>query len=224
MNHSVPVPRSRCGWPSFLPMGWLGLILLGTPQAPAAEPAADADGLAFFETKIRPVLVERCYKCHSATSEKLKGGLQLDSRAGLLHGGDTRAAIVPGDPEKSLMMEAIRYGNPDLQMPPKQRLSVAEVADFATWIKAGAPWPSAIPQRPVRYGGPSARCHRHGTARRSPPGPHARLQGGTKTRVHEDRLWRHQGLVHRELLTMKNKIWLARGSPHWRWRGLSPPS
>ena len=142
MNHSVPVLRPRRRRQPFLPVGWLGLILFGASLASGAEPAADADGLAFFETKIRPVLAERCYKCHSATSEKLKGGLQLDSRAGLLHGGDTRAAIVPGEPEKSLMMEAIRYGNPDLQMPPKQRLSAAEVADFATWIKAGAPWPA----------------------------------------------------------------------------------
>src|SRR5437867_2339395 len=76
--------------------------------------------LAFFETKIHPVLVEHCYKCHSATAEKIKGGLTLDTREGLLRGGETGPAIVPGDADKSLLLEAIRYANPDLAMPPKK--------------------------------------------------------------------------------------------------------
>ena len=124
--------------------GWLGvgvqiLFLLAASRVVAADftPA----GLEFFEKRVRPVLVESCYKCHSATSEKLKGGLHLDSRAGLLKGGDTRAAIVPGNPEKSLLVEAIRYGNPDLEMPPKAKLSEAQIADLAEWVKMGAPWP-----------------------------------------------------------------------------------
>jgi hypothetical protein len=108
--------------------------------------AASSEGIEFFEKKIRPVLVERCYKCHSATSEKLKGGLRLDSLQGLLKGGDTRPAIVPGDPEKSLLVEAIRYQNPDLQMPPKLKLPDATVSDFVEWIKLGAPWPEEIAQ------------------------------------------------------------------------------
>src|SRR5689334_9213970 len=83
-----------------------------------ARSVTAAEGIEFFEQRIRPVLVDRCYQCHSATSEKLKGGLHLDSREGALKGGDTRYAIVPGDPEKSLLIEAIRYKNPDLQMPP----------------------------------------------------------------------------------------------------------
>ncbi len=99
-------------------------------------------GEEFFEKRVRPVLVERCYKCHSATSEKLKGGLHLDSRAGLLKGGDTRAALVPGEPEKSLFIEAIRYGNPDLQMPPKGKLPDTQIADLVEWVKMGAPWPA----------------------------------------------------------------------------------
>ena len=108
----------------------------------AAVGRAD-DTAEFFEKKIRPVLVERCYKCHSTGSEKLKGGLHVDSREGLLKGGDTRPAIVPGQPEKSLLIEALTYQNPDLQMPPKERLSAAVVADFAAWIKQGALWPGA---------------------------------------------------------------------------------
>src|SRR4030095_9427625 len=77
----------------------------------------------FFEKRIRPVLVERCYKCHSSESEKVKGGLLLDTREGLVKGGDNGAVIVPGYPEKSRLIEAIRYTNDDFKMPPKHKLS-----------------------------------------------------------------------------------------------------
>jgi hypothetical protein len=107
-----------------------------------AETISATDGTEFFEKKIRPLLTERCYTCHSAVSEKLKGGLRLDSREAMLRGGDTRSAIMPGEPEKSLLIEAVRYGNSDLQMPPKKRLLEAEIADLASWIRMGAPWPS----------------------------------------------------------------------------------
>ena len=98
----------------------------------------------FFEKKIRPVLVERCYKCHSAQAEKLKGGLYLDSREGILKGGDTSPAIVPGDPDKSLLVETIRYRNPDSQMPPKGKLPDNQIADLVEWVKMGAPWPKQV--------------------------------------------------------------------------------
>src|SRR5688572_25760046 len=88
----------------------------------------------FFEAKIRPVLVEHCYKCHSATSEKLKGGLHADSKAGLLRGGETGPAVVPGDPEKSLLIRALRYKDETLQMPPKQKLPDEVVNDFVEWV------------------------------------------------------------------------------------------
>lgn len=103
--------------------------------------APTGEQLAFFESRIRPVLVERCYECHSSTSRNLKGGLKLDSREGLLRGGDTRAAIVPGDADRSLLMEAIRYKNQDLQMPPKSKLPESVAEDFARWINMGAPDP-----------------------------------------------------------------------------------
>jgi len=94
------------------------LICLGVFAGNAAEPTAA--GLAFFEKKIRPVLVERCYKCHSAKSEKLKGGLLLDTRAGIRKGGESGHAVVPEDVRGSLLIEAIRYGDEDLAMPPKE--------------------------------------------------------------------------------------------------------
>src|SRR6266480_2042603 len=99
----------------------------------------------FFEKKIRPVLVEHCYKCHSASSEKLKGELFLDTKEGMLKGGESgKPAVVPGDADKSRLIEAIRYGNEDLQMPPKKaggKLSDEQIADFVAWVNLGAPDP-----------------------------------------------------------------------------------
>src|SRR5438477_3555196 len=99
----------------------------------------------FFEKKIRPVLVEHCYKCHSASSEKLKGELFLDTKEGMLKGGESgKLAVVPGDADKSRLIEAIRYANDDLQMPPKKaggKLSDEQIADFIAWVNLGAPDP-----------------------------------------------------------------------------------
>jgi hypothetical protein len=96
----------------------------------------------FFENKIRPVLVKNCYKCHSAESTKVKGELLLDTREGLLKGGKTGPAIVPGDLEKSLLIKAVRYKDEDLQMPPKgEKLSETQIADLEAWVKMGAPDP-----------------------------------------------------------------------------------
>src|SRR4051812_22227623 len=104
----------------------------------ASVRAADEGAISFFESKVRPVLVEQCYKCHSAEAQanhKLKGGLLMDSREGLLKGGDTGPAVVPGDPEKSLLMKVISWSDPDLQMPPKKKLADAQIADLTKWVK-----------------------------------------------------------------------------------------
>ncbi len=87
----------------------------------AAVAADDPAGMEFFEKKIRPILVDNCYKCHSQQSQKVKGGLLLDTREGLLKGGDTGPAIKPGDVEQSLLIKAVRYTDDDLQMPPKNK-------------------------------------------------------------------------------------------------------
>ncbi|MBA4146872.1 MAG: DUF1553 domain-containing protein [Verrucomicrobia bacterium] len=106
----------------------------------AAEPTPAE--LAFFENKIRPVLVNRCYKCHSTDSEKLKGNLSVQFREAILKGGNNGPAIVPGKPEESLLIAAIRHDDPDLKMPPKgEKLSDSEINDFVTWIRMGAPDP-----------------------------------------------------------------------------------
>ena len=88
-----------------------------------------AQELDFFEKKIRPLLAENCYKCHSSNSKKLKGGLRLDHRVGVLKGGDTGPAIVAGKPDQSLLIEAVRYNNVDLEMPPRGKLSESQIAD-----------------------------------------------------------------------------------------------
>jgi len=98
--------------------------------------------LEFFENKVRPLLADHCYKCHSQKAEKVKGGLTLDTREGVLAGGNSGPVIVPGNPDKSPLIEAVRYTNPDLQMPPKgEKLSETQVADLVAWIKMGAPDP-----------------------------------------------------------------------------------
>ncbi len=85
---------------------------------------------------------ENCYKCHSHESEKVKGGLLLDTRDGVLKGGDTGPAIVPGNPEKSLLIKAVRYTDKDLQMPPNDsQLAANQISDLETWVKMGAPDP-----------------------------------------------------------------------------------
>ena len=110
-----------------------------TGSALAAVPPTDAQ-FDFFEKRIRPILVERCYECHSA-EKKQKGGLSLDTREAVLKGGDTGPALTAGDPGKSLLIEAVRYTNHDMQMPPKKRLAEAEVKALEDWVKMGAPDP-----------------------------------------------------------------------------------
>ncbi|MDP6036319.1 MAG: c-type cytochrome domain-containing protein, partial [Verrucomicrobiota bacterium] len=91
------------------------VVCAATPLWSADFSAAD---LEFFEKRIRPVLAEHCYKCHSAKSKKLKGKLRLDYRAGAIKGGETGPAVVPGKPGESLLVESILYQNEDLEMPP----------------------------------------------------------------------------------------------------------
>jgi hypothetical protein len=127
------------------PVKFLFRVLLGALTAPICVDASVSladDGVDFFESKIRPVLVANCYKCHSAeaeTSGKLKGGLRLDSREGMRRGGDSGAAVVPGKQKQSLLLSALRHE--DLEMPPKGKLSDDVIADFAKWIEMGAPDP-----------------------------------------------------------------------------------
>ncbi|MCE9531855.1 MAG: DUF1549 domain-containing protein [Planctomycetes bacterium] len=106
-------------------------------EKPIEKPAT-AEQIAFFEKSIRPVLLKECYSCHSANAEKLKGGLRVDTSAGLRQGGDTGPALVPGNASRSLIMKALKHHDENLKMPPKMKLADDVVADFEKWIAMGA--------------------------------------------------------------------------------------
>jgi len=117
----------------------LAILILASSSALAADSA----GITFFEQKVRPVLVEHCYSCHSAEAKKLKGNLYLDSKAGWEKGGDSgEAVIVPGQPEASLLIRTVQHLEEDMAMPAKEpKLPDAIIADLVTWVKMGAPDP-----------------------------------------------------------------------------------
>ena len=119
----------------------LALVLvwhvLPSPAVHAEDP--NPQGVEFFEKRIRPLLVNQCFACHSSDKKK-KGGLLLDSRAAALKGGDTGPAFVPNKPEDSLLIKVIGYED-DVKMPPRGKLSAEQIADMTAWIKMGAPWP-----------------------------------------------------------------------------------
>ena len=106
-------------------------------------------GVEFFEKKIRPILIQNCYECHSTKSKTLKAGLFLDRKAGWKRGGEKGPAIVIGKPDKSLLLSAISYKNHDLQMPPSKKLADNVVRDFEKWISMGAPDPRNAPMSEV---------------------------------------------------------------------------
>ena len=131
------------------------VIVIGALCLPAA---ADEDrdqqaDVAFFERRIRPLLVRRCYECHSGSAKILKGGLRLDTRAGILRGGDSGPVVVAGQPEESLLIEAVRYENGAIQMPPGGKLSEREIALLEGWVARGAPLPNQEAENSVTRSG-----------------------------------------------------------------------
>ncbi len=115
---------------------------LGVPAFGAVTAQPTKEQTEFFENKIRPIFKENCYKCHSVEENKAKGGLTMDTKAGLLKGGENGPIVVPGDLDKSQIITAINYLDPDLQMPPKgEKLTAQQIADLTAWVKMGAPDP-----------------------------------------------------------------------------------
>src|SRR4051812_21431550 len=118
---------------------WFASLLLtvvlasGLAGRVSASEAADQ-----FERRVRPLLIERCHKCHAAA--RTKGGLRLDSREAVLKGGETGPAVVPGKPDESLLIQAVRHRD-GLTMPPNEKLNEAQIAALEEWITAGAVWP-----------------------------------------------------------------------------------
>ncbi len=125
-----------------MPARLLAVLLSLSVLAISIGRARAADGDALFTKKVRPVLEERCFKCHSHASGKSKGGLLLDSREAILAGGDDGAVIVLDKPDEGLLLAAIRQQDEDTKMPPKgDKLEEEEIAAIAEWIRLGAPWP-----------------------------------------------------------------------------------
>jgi len=115
---------------------WLGVAGAAWADEPTPEQ------LEFFEKRIRPVFVERCFECHGEGKDK--GGLRLTSGEAVRKGGDSGPAIVPGKPDESLLIEALGHRG-DIKMPPKEKLPDAQIADFKRWVELGAPWPANQP-------------------------------------------------------------------------------
>jgi len=117
-------------------------IFIGTSSANTPSP----EQAEFFEAKIRPLLANNCYGCHSQKADskgKLKAGLYLDSYKGLINGGDSGSALVPGEPDQSRIVEAVLYRNEDMAMPPKGKLSLENIELIKKWVQMGAPWPGS---------------------------------------------------------------------------------
>src|SRR3954464_9320863 len=120
---------------------WVLAFVLGAGAlfAPARAETPDRTGIEFFETSIRPLLIENCYSCHG--EKKQKGELRLDSKSAAMRGGELGAVILPGKPDESLLIKAVRYLDPDLSMPPKKKLSQKQIDDLTKWVAMGAPFP-----------------------------------------------------------------------------------
>jgi len=148
MKHPRPMNDARSWrWAAVLCVLAAASATLPTRGAEPESAAPSAAGLELFERDVRPIFVDVCGKCHSPRHQD--GSLRLDSREALVQGGDRGAAIVPGNPAKSLLVEAVRHSD-DLQMPPKGKLTDAQIASIERWIELGAPWPkSATPPKPA---------------------------------------------------------------------------
>ncbi len=152
-------------------------LLLFAASLRTAEPSAE--GMRFFESRIRPLLADNCFQCHA--DKKQRGGLRLDSRAALMAGGDRGAAVVPGKPEESLLLKAVRHED-ELKMPPKKKLTKEQIADLMRWVRLGAPWP-----------GPAA----------APPPAKRAFQISERDRGH----WAFQPVKRPPIPTVKNRPW-----------------
>ena len=119
----------------------VGLLVMGLFTGALRAGTPDPAGVEFFENQVRPLLADACYKCHSQQAEKLKGKLYVDSKAGIDKGGESGKLIVPGKPDESLLIQAVRWANEDVQMPPKKKLPDAQIKVLEQWVAMGAPYP-----------------------------------------------------------------------------------
>jgi len=130
---------------TLFPGLFLSLACAALPTFAADD--AQRAAMTFFEKEVRPILANRCYECHG--EKKQKGGLRADQIGYLKAGGDTGPALVPGKPEESPLIEAVRHTNADFKMPPKEKMPDAEIAALEKWIRMGAPWPEDTAKKVV---------------------------------------------------------------------------
>lgn len=123
----------------------LGVVLVALVAASGGDEKA-REGRRLYDEKIRPVLVGQCFTCHSAQAKPPKAGFRLDSRKGLLAGGDSGAAVVPGKPGESLLIHVLEHSSEIAMMPPGRRLPDAVLADFRRWVELGAPYDAEDPR------------------------------------------------------------------------------
>src|SRR5882724_2196704 len=133
------VALHRLTRPGWLALAALPLALQVAGEAQQASPSA-AQSADYFEAKVRPVLAANCYDCHT---DQRMGGLRVDSREGLLKGGKSGPAITPGDPDKSVLILAVRQTSDKLKMPKGGQLKPDEIEALAEWVRAGAIWPTS---------------------------------------------------------------------------------
>src|SRR4051795_3569884 len=145
--------RTRWLWVAALPLVWSASLSGERVGGSAAQAAPSPEQVESFEAKIRPILAANCYDCHA---DERMGGLRVDSREALLKGGRSGPVIVPGDPDKSLLIEAVRQTRATLKMPQGGRLTAAEVDALVEWVKAGAPWPAFAAGSTATSNSPSA--------------------------------------------------------------------
>src|SRR4051794_28424468 len=191
--------RLRCTPRRVAGLMFAGAIAMGgaLPVPASAARGGDdkeptAEQMEFFEKKIRPVLVEKCYSCHSHQAKKLKGEYYLDSRDAMRKGGESKdAAIVPGDPDKSPLIKAIKRVDPDAAMPPKDKdaLTKEQVKDFEDWVKAGAPDPRKEPDK-------------------SEPGKKSARAEDAKNPVNASEHWAFKKPVEPAVPSVKNARWV----------------
>jgi hypothetical protein len=128
----------------------IGIVAAMMARSACAAESQDAAGIEFFEKKIRPVLVEHCYECHSRDSKSIKSGLLLDSRDGIRKGGESGPAIVSGKPQSSPLIAALQYES--AKMPPAGKLPASVIADFAKWVAMGVPDPRRANSKAMKLG------------------------------------------------------------------------
>ncbi len=167
--HSLLLPRLTGRYVASL------CIATAAPAADVANTAPLSSSDRFFFERVRPLLASRCWSCHGP--DKAEGGLRLDSREAAIKGGDTGPALVPGEPDQSLMLMAIKRTHKVLEMPPKEKLSTSDIDTLDRWIQDGAPWPAALAPSTAA---PAARGEQIGDAWSDSRNPIVQLFGGQR--------------------------------------------